>query len=608
MTPAPPRPLTRAHALPPRKLLPRARRGSVILAAALALALLQLAVMLAVLGGARDQALASRRLESVRAVYAAEAGLAIARREFETGLDLDASGAVGAVASRTLAAIDPALAGTTLSVSAATAAGATTLTATGASAQALRRAQLSLRPAPAAAVAGNPGVLIYGWNSAANVARTTDHNWSSPPDVVGHVPFVHFMFKNSSVPIWQGNARNDRFAIQALATLTIPTAGSWTFSTRSDDGSVLRINGAIVVDNDGLHSSTTRSGTVTLAAGTHDLDLRWFDRSGESMLNLLWQGPGMTAAETIPASAFSFTPPTDAAGRPLITPLALDAQITLNASSAPIKTNIDAYDASAGPYGSPNVNTTDAVVSINATSSGAWTMNSASRLQGHARVGVGGNHASVITLNGGSTITGTRAALERRQAILTHTQAQPTTLNALGTLSTGSSQTWNSHRSYTSVQLNGDATITIQGHISVAVNGTMQINNNARINIAPNSSLMLHVTQPISFNNASSLNANTGDPSLCWVFINAAQGADALTLNDNSTVVAHVRASRGNLVLNGTPRDAFRGTFRGRALTMNNDTRLNLDLSLFTPNTTSPGAATGPADLLSWTELDPIDR
>jgi hypothetical protein len=66
-------------------------------------------VLGAVLGGAREQDLSVRRLETVQAFYAVEAGMNMALREIAVGADEDADGLVGSISDDGNDANDPAL-------------------------------------------------------------------------------------------------------------------------------------------------------------------------------------------------------------------------------------------------------------------------------------------------------------------------------------------------------------------------------------------------------------------------------------------------------------------------------------------------------------------
>src|SRR5690606_36022833 len=96
-------------------------------------------------------------------------------------------------------------------------------------------------------------------------------------------------------------AREDNFGVRFRTCVTVPTAGLWTFVTRSDDGSMLRVDGALVVGNDGLHATQERSGSVTLSSVPTELLVDYFELGGDQTLEVLWSGPGV-ALSPIPAS------------------------------------------------------------------------------------------------------------------------------------------------------------------------------------------------------------------------------------------------------------------------------------------------------------------
>lgn len=104
--------------------------------------------------------------------------------------------------------------------------------------------------------------------------------------------------------------RDDNFAFIFNGFIVIPTTGTYTFYTSSDDGSSLWINGTRVVNNDNTHGCQERSGNITLSAGTYPLQCFFFTTNQGECLTVRWQGPGITKTE-IPASAFrdTYTPP-----------------------------------------------------------------------------------------------------------------------------------------------------------------------------------------------------------------------------------------------------------------------------------------------------------
>jgi hexosaminidase len=68
--------------------------------------------------------------------------------------------------------------------------------------------------------------------------------------------------------------------------INVPETGVYSFYLNSDDGSVLRIAGRVVVDNDGLHSAREKAGQVALEKGPHIFSLDFIDGGGGSALDL----------------------------------------------------------------------------------------------------------------------------------------------------------------------------------------------------------------------------------------------------------------------------------------------------------------------------------
>ncbi len=62
--------------------------------------------------------------------------------------------------------------------------------------------------------------------------------------------------------------------------INIPADGIYTFALLSDDGSLLIIDGATVIDNDGPHSPREIVGQKALAKGLHQLQVQYFDHNG----------------------------------------------------------------------------------------------------------------------------------------------------------------------------------------------------------------------------------------------------------------------------------------------------------------------------------------
>ncbi len=100
--------------------------------------------------------------------------------------------------------------------------------------------------------------------------------------------------------------RNDYFGFRFQGCLSVDEAGVYTFYTSSDDGSKLFINGAEIVNNDGIHGVVEKSGSAALSPGSHSIEVTFFEYSGGESLGVLYAGPGIVK-QTIPDSLLEFT-------------------------------------------------------------------------------------------------------------------------------------------------------------------------------------------------------------------------------------------------------------------------------------------------------------
>lgn len=95
------------------------------------------------------------------------------------------------------------------------------------------------------------------------------------------------------------------FALKTSTTLIVPRDGSYTFRLISDDGSKLFIDGQLVIDNDGVHGSLLKEGTMTLSKGEHKLRLNYFQGPRFNLsLELFWRKPGSNSFEIVPRESF----------------------------------------------------------------------------------------------------------------------------------------------------------------------------------------------------------------------------------------------------------------------------------------------------------------
>ncbi|HKJ01954.1 MAG TPA: family 20 glycosylhydrolase [Longimicrobiales bacterium] len=90
-----------------------------------------------------------------------------------------------------------------------------------------------------------------------------------------------------ALPSW---ATDEQFGLRFRGYLDVPDNGVYTFRLTSDDGAVLRLAGADVLDHDGRHGASEKEGQAALAKGLHPLQLLYFQAGGGRALRLEWAG------------------------------------------------------------------------------------------------------------------------------------------------------------------------------------------------------------------------------------------------------------------------------------------------------------------------------
>jgi len=123
---------------------------------------------------------------------------------------------------------------------------------------------------------GDQGLVGYYYPNA---------NWEGAPALV-----------RNDLLITPNNPLREPFSILWRGKLAIPADGVYTIGTRSDDGSLVFVDGQLVVDNSGSHGAEDRSGQIALAQGFHDIEVRYNELGGSREMQLWWQPPGQGRA------------------------------------------------------------------------------------------------------------------------------------------------------------------------------------------------------------------------------------------------------------------------------------------------------------------------
>lgn len=123
---------------------PSRRAGAVGVALVLVLVMVQLLVVVSILGQPPERELAVMRLDSLRAFYAAEAGMNMAVRERMLNTDHDADGGIGTISADGNTSNDPAVGTARVSVTSAPSGSDTILTSRGRCGDAVREIEATI--------------------------------------------------------------------------------------------------------------------------------------------------------------------------------------------------------------------------------------------------------------------------------------------------------------------------------------------------------------------------------------------------------------------------------------------------------------------------------
>ncbi len=157
-------------------------------------------------------------------------------------------------------------------------------------------AQAAFGPAPDL---GSANFTSYASYFATRDASPVPPNGNGPRNTAltsqGGVEVLSYNPGGGDGPMYQvyGDSDINNIVSRMQGYINIPASGNYTFSTRSDDGSVLFIDGQSVVNNNLYQGMTTRSGSSFLTPGLHSIDIGFYEGGGGNGLEVFWAGPGL---------------------------------------------------------------------------------------------------------------------------------------------------------------------------------------------------------------------------------------------------------------------------------------------------------------------------
>jgi alpha-L-fucosidase len=98
--------------------------------------------------------------------------------------------------------------------------------------------------------------------------------------------------------------RADNAGLRYAGYFIAPKDGLYTFYLSVDDGGVMRMDGKVVVDHDGKHANTEKSGKIALKKGAHVFGLDYIQVGSDKALKLEYSVNG-SGQQPVPASAWA---------------------------------------------------------------------------------------------------------------------------------------------------------------------------------------------------------------------------------------------------------------------------------------------------------------
>lgn len=148
----------------------------------------------------------------------------------------------------------------------------------------------------------------YHWNNSAGTVAVTqgqvpnsgtglkgeyyaNNSLTSPVTLTRTDTTVNFTW-GTAAPV--NKIPKDNFSVRWSGQVEAPVSGSYTFSTVSDEGIRLWVNGQLLMDDWIAHTSRERAGTpITLAAGQrYTIRIDYYEKTGSATARLLWAYPG----------------------------------------------------------------------------------------------------------------------------------------------------------------------------------------------------------------------------------------------------------------------------------------------------------------------------
>ena len=160
-------------------------------------------------------------------------------------------------------------------------------------------AQVDCLPAHTEKVAN----LQNGWKAA-----YYEGSWTAVPNFAKLKPVISGFMNRIGFDI---RHHDENFALDLNGYFKAPKDGVYHFEISSDDGSILKVGGATVINHDGPHGGTMKDGNVWLPKGWHKIEIGYYQGSGAYSLSLAVKVPGTSKIAKADSFVYSHGPGRD---------------------------------------------------------------------------------------------------------------------------------------------------------------------------------------------------------------------------------------------------------------------------------------------------------
>lgn len=113
-----------------------------------------------------------------------------------------------------------------------------------------------------------------------------------PQLIAGQTPNIDRLIPKIELGNGEFFGFKQHFYVEVTAQFNVPATGEYVFRLSSDDGSLLFIDGKLVIDHEGVHAATPKDKAVRLEQGWRNLLIQYFEHEGDEVLKLEWKKPG----------------------------------------------------------------------------------------------------------------------------------------------------------------------------------------------------------------------------------------------------------------------------------------------------------------------------